>query len=112
MEKGVFMSLSNFSAMLTDWEQHAAEERSKIKKEISYFAVDDVKLRALAEVYRLPFDEVVANLIHQALLEVEEKMPYIPGDRVIRVEEGAPVYEDVGPMARYLAAQQQLKAEA
>lgn len=103
------MSLSNFSAMLGDWEKHAEEERAKITREVSYFASDDLKLKALAEVYKLPFDEVVASLIHQALLEVEEKMPYVPGDKVIRVEEGADVYEDVGPMAKYLEAQEQIK---
>ncbi len=36
-------------------------------------------------------------------------MPYIAGDKVIRVEESAEVYEDVGPMARYLEAQEHLK---
>ncbi len=104
------MSLSNFSHMLETWERHAEEERAKTTKEISYFAADDIKLRALAEVYQLPFDEVVASLIHQAILEVEEKMPYVAGDKVIRIEESSEIYEDVGPMARYLEAQQQLKA--
>lgn len=104
------MSLSNFSQMLESWEKHAEEERAKVKREISYFSSDDIKLRALAEVYKLPFDEVVASLIHQAILEVEEKMPYIAGDKVIRIEESAEIYEDVGPMARYLEVQQQLKA--
>ena len=104
------MSLSNFSRMLEQWEKHATEENAKIRKEISYFASDDIKLKALAEVYKLPFDEVVASLIHQAILEVEEKMPYVAGDKVIRVEESAEVYEDVGPMARYLEAQEHLKA--
>ena len=104
------MSLSNFSRMLESWENHAEEEKKKIKTQISYLASDDIKLKALAEVYKLPFDEVVASLIHQAILEVEEKMPYVPGDRVIRVEESAEIYEDVGPTARYLEAQEQLRA--
>ena len=104
------MSLSNFSRMLESWENHAEEEQKKVKMEISYLASDDIKLKALAEVYKLPFDEVVSSLIHQAILEVEEKMPYIAGNKVIRVEESAEVYEDIGPMARYLEAQHQLKA--
>ena len=103
------MSLSNFSRMLESWEDHAQSERAKIKAEISYFAADDVKLRALAKVYHLPLDEVIASLLHQAILEVEEKMPYVPGDKVIRIEESAEIYEDVGPMSRYLEVQQQLK---
>lgn len=103
------MSLSNFSQMLESWENHAQEEQKKFKTEISYLASDDIKLKALAAVYKLSFEEVVSSLIHQAILEVEEKMPYIPGDKVIRVEEAAEVYEDVGPMARYLDAQHNLK---
>jgi hypothetical protein len=105
------MSLSNFSRMLEAWGRHADGERAKIKKEISYFASDEIKLRALAEVYQMPFDHVVSSLLHQAILEVEEKMPYVAGDKVIRIEESAEIYEDVGPMARYLQAQQQLKGE-
>ena len=96
------MSLSNFSVMLEQWEKRADEEKSKVKREISYFANDEIKLKALADVYQLPFDEVVANLLHQALLAVEEKMPYVQGKKVIRVEEGTNVYEDIGPMADYL----------
>lgn len=106
------MSLSNLSALLENWEKHADEEKAKTSCEISYFKQDEIKLRALAEVYKLPFDEVVAGLIHEALLMVEEKMPYIPGGKVIRVEEGANVYEDVGPMAEYLKVMERLKVEA
>ena len=96
------MSVSNFAAVLAQWQEHAVQENAKVTREISCFAQDEAKLKALAEVYRLPFDEVVATLIHHALLAVEEKMPYVAGDKVIRVEEGANVYEDVGPMAGYL----------
>lgn len=105
------MPLKNFSAMLENWERHAHQEKAKIRAEISYFGQDEIKLKALAEVYRLPFEEVVAQLIHQALLVVEEKMPYVPGDKVIRVEEGTNIYEDVGPMAAYLEAMGRLQQE-
>ena len=49
--------------------------------------------------------------MHQALNTLEEQMPYIAGDKVIRVEEGEEVYEDVGPMPRYLAAKRSLADE-
>src|SRR5690606_34889748 len=80
-----------------------------VKREISLFENDDVKLRALSAMYSLPVEEITASLLHQALLELEEKMPYVAGERVIRVEEGANIYEDVGPMARYLEAQKALR---
>ena len=103
------MSLSNLAAMLENWKKHAEEEQSKTSREISFFRQDEVKLKALAEVYKLPIDDVVAGLIHEALLMVEEKMPYVPGDKVIRVEEGANIYEDVGPMADYLKAIERIR---
>ena len=59
--------------------------------------------------YSLPVEEITASLLHQALVELEEKMPYVAGERVIRVEEGANIYEDIGPMARYLAAHKALR---
>ncbi len=59
--------------------------------------------------YSLSEADVTAGLMHQAILEVEEKMPYVPGTKVIRVEEGSEVYEDVGPMARYLEILRELK---
>ncbi len=106
------MSLSNFSALLEEWEEHVDKEKGKIRREVSFYASDEVKLRALTEIYDLPFDEVVASLLHHAILEVEEKMPYVAGDKVIRVEEGSDVYEDVGPMSRYLEAQKRLRRQA
>ena len=35
-------------------------------------------------------------------------MPYIQGSKVIRIEDGEEIYEDAGPMPRYLAAQKAL----
>jgi len=107
---GTFMSVSNFAAVLAQWQEHAEQENAKVSTEIRYLAQDEAKLKALADVYRLPFDEVVATLLHHAILAVEEKMPYVAGEKVIRVEEGAHVYEDVGPMAGYLKLVEKYKA--
>ena len=35
-------------------------------------------------------------------------MPYVQGDKVIRLEEGDEVYEDIGPLPRYLDAQKKV----
>ncbi|GIX31856.1 MAG: hypothetical protein KatS3mg124_2328 [Porticoccaceae bacterium] len=105
------MSLSNFAELLQAWEQRAREERAKVRFEVACYRSDELKLRALAEVFHLPFEEVVASLLHHALLAVEEKMPYVPGEKVIRVEDSGEVYEDVGPMARYLEVLRRLKRE-
>jgi hypothetical protein len=105
------MSLSNFSGLLEQWEKHADEEKTRVSREVSLFKLDELKIKSLAAVYKLEFNEVIASLVHQALLEVEEKMPYIPGSKVIRVEEGADVYEDIGPTAEYLQILAGLKDE-
>ena len=104
------MSLSSFSTLLKEWQNHAEMEAQKLSRKVSYYAVDDLKLRALSEIYSLPVEEIMAGLIHQALLEVEEKMPYIPGNKVIRVEEGSKIYDDIGPMAKYLEVLKNLEA--
>ena len=103
------MSISTFSSLLEEWEKSAEKQAGKVPTTVSIYECDEIKLRALAKVYGLPLEEVTASLIHQALLELEEKMPYVAGDKVIRVEEGANIYEDVGPMSRYLKAQKELK---
>jgi hypothetical protein len=103
------MANSTFTSLLDEWEQAAHKKADMVSRPVSLFRHDEVKLRALSAMYGLPEEEVIASLLHRALLELEEKMPYVPGERVIRVEEGANIYEDVGPMARYLEAQQRLR---
>ncbi len=104
------MTISTFSSLLDDWESHADKQVGKVKREISLYETDLSKVQALAEVYSLPAEEILADLLHQAILEVEEKMPYVEGNRVIRVEEGEEVYEDVGPMSRYLSALEEIRS--
>lgn len=103
------MSENAFAALLEQWEQHAAREEGKVEFKTSLFESDTIRIAALAELYRMSFDDVVSSLIHQALHEVETKMPYLAGEKVIRVEEGEEIYEDVGPMPKYLEIQRQLR---
>ncbi|WP_207063748.1 hypothetical protein [Motiliproteus sp. SC1-56] len=98
--------------MLKDWERHCIEYHPKTTREVAIANEDMIKLEALAEVYRIPQEEIVANLLTHALREVEEKMPYIAGPNVIRMEEGDPVYEDVGPTPNYLKIKARLEREA
>jgi len=104
------MSMNTFSSLLEEWQDHAAKQVGKAKREVSLYEADMVKVEALATVYSLSIDEIVASLLHNALVAVEEKMPYVPGPNVIRVEEGAEIYEDVGPMVKYLEAQKAIRS--
>jgi len=102
------MPQRQFSALLKRWESDYLRRSHLISEQISLEQDDAHKLRALAQVYGIPKNEIAAALMHQALNTLEEQMPYIAGDKVIRVEEGENIYEDVGPMPRYLAAKKSI----
>ena len=89
---------------------HAIHAKEQISAEIFLNRDDLVKIEALAEVYQLPKNDLLANLINTALQEVEIQIPYVAGSKIIRTEEGDPIYEDVGRTPDYLAAQARLKA--
>ncbi len=98
------MSASLIRKMLHDWERRSTNAGELVKTEVVLNRLDLIKLEALAEAYELPADELLADLIGTALREVERQIPYEAGSRVIRVEEGDPVYEDAGRTPKYLAA--------
>ncbi len=98
------MSASLIKKMLQDWERRSTNAGELVKTEVELNRMDLIKLEALAETYELPAEELLADLIATALREVEQQIPYEPGPKVIRVEEGDPVYEDIGRTPQYLAA--------
>ncbi len=106
------MAHSYIGTMLDTWSNHTIEHQPKITKKIPIQKDDVAKLEALAEVYELPMDDIIANLISNALKEVEERIPYVQGNTVIRIEEGDPVYEDSGHMPTYLQAKRKLERKA
>lgn len=94
----------SFKTLLDTWsgkrEPELAAERFSIR-----LAVDDAaRVSALAELYPgNTAESLVTDLLNAALDEIEASMPYVPGDKVIREDEfGDPIYEDVGPMPRFL----------
>jgi hypothetical protein len=95
--------------MLDDWELRSTHVKEQVSTKIVLNRVDLIKVEALAEAYKLPASDLLANLINTTLLEIEEQMPYVAGDKVIRIEEGDPIYEDVGRAPEYLAAKARLQ---
>lgn len=67
---------------------------------------DAARIEALAEMYpNMGVEEIITDLIGSALDELETSMPYVQGTRVIAKDEfGDPIYEDIGPSARFHAA--------
>ncbi|MFW1677919.1 hypothetical protein ACFVYJ_09075 [Pontibacter sp. JAM-7] len=102
------MPNQNLSKLLEGWENRARHVSGRVDETLSLYQADSVKLEALARMYRLPKEEVVASLIHEALQELEAKMPYVPGNKVIRIEDGEEIYEDAGPMPRYMEEQRKV----
>lgn len=94
----------SFKQLLDSWRESAAAPRT-----VSAYAVrlpldDAAQLAALAEMFpgRTP-EQLISELLGQALREVAAAMPYVPGQRVISTDEqGDPVYEDVGPTPRFM----------
>lgn len=102
------MGNESLSKLLDEWEGRARTINGRKEEQLSIYKSDSIKLEALASMYKLSKDDVVATLIHEALNELEAKMPYIQGSKVIRIEDGEEIYEDAGPMPRYLAEQKKV----
>jgi len=104
-------SKKGFSKLLTEWEQRSADQADLIPTNIWLHESDHIKLLALSKLYQLSPNELACSLLQQALETLEAEMPYIPGDKVIRIEEGDEIFEDIGPTPRYLAAQKLAQEE-
>ncbi|MCV6611347.1 MAG: hypothetical protein OIF55_11300 [Amphritea sp.] len=102
------MPNNHVAQLLNELEQQATAKSKQVEYTFAVSQEDLIKIQALAELYQMSPDKLAAELLHTVLLEVEEKMPYKPGTKVIRMEEGDPVYEDVGPMPRYIAIKHRL----
>lgn len=98
------MSTSMVHTLLEGWEKQGKIQQQLVNCEVQLTRDDLAKIEALSEVYQLPKDQLLASLINKTLLEIEERMPYVAGNKIIREEEGEPVYEDIGPTPAYLKA--------
>ena len=96
------MTPNAFNDLLQDWTARQLSQRQKVTRTISLYDTDMVKVKALAAVCGISEQEIVASIIHHGLFELESKIPYEQGSKVIRVEEGEDVYEDIGVMPRYI----------
>lgn len=64
---------------------------------------DVARLKALAAIYPAhPARDILSDLVHAALDELEAAMPYVPGKKILALDDqGDPIYEDLGPTPRY-----------
>ncbi len=95
----------DFKALLQSWTQGATAARTAQAYRIRLPLDDAARLGALAEMFPgRTVEQLISELLAAALQEVAAAMPYVPGSRVISTDEqGDPLFEDVGPMPRFLA---------
>jgi hypothetical protein len=93
----------SFKTLLRRWETRPEVPKAEQQFSVRLPLEDAARVLALAEMYHLGEEEVITDLLHAALEEIIEAMPYVPGDKVIREDDhGDPIYEDQGPMPKFL----------
>lgn len=97
-----------FKTMLNNWESKSQEASERVEFTLTIDKHDLVKIKAFAEAYGLEEATITEGLIHSAIKEAEQAMPYVKGRDVIRVEDGDEVYADAGKTPAYVEAEQRL----
>src|SRR5215469_1927130 len=89
----------SFKELLESWRAQAAAPRTAASYAVQLPLDDAARLAALAEMFPgRTREQLITELLGQALKELVAAMPYVPGTRVISTDEqGDPVYEDAGP---------------
>ena len=100
--------MDTFKNMLNNWESKSQEASERVEYTITMDKHDLVKIKAFAEAYGLNEAMITEGLIHSALKEAEQAMPYVKGKDVIRIEDGDEVYADAGKTPAYVEAEQKL----
>ncbi len=95
--------------LVNHWQSTGDDSSPKTRLHIDISIQDAARFAALADLFpALKAQEIIAELLHTALNEVEEAFPYIKGDKQVgEDEQGNPIYEDIGYTPRFLALVQQ-----
>ena len=94
----------SFKTLLVTWEGTPAIRRTDEEYCLRLPLEDAARVEALAEMYPgVPREQLLTDLLHTALNELAESMPYVAGEKVISEDEfGDPVYEDAGETPRFI----------
>jgi len=103
------MANVHVSRLLEELERKAHHKATLTDVTFPISTEDLIRIEALASVFDMDKHELITSLLHTILQEVETSMPYRQGTKVIRVEDGEPIYEDVGLTPRYLAVKRKLE---
>jgi len=106
------MPHTNIESLLAKLKIRGDELSSRTPLTISIDTDDLIRLEALSRLYKLPMEELSATLMSEILQQVEARIPYKPGPKVIRVEDEEPIYEDIGDMPRYLEIKRAIEGQS
>ena len=90
--------MTRVKQLLNEWAEQS-QARPRVKSiPVKLTMLDYARIRALTEIFPDRNEEqILSELVTAILDEIEEALPYIPGDTVVAEDEfGDPVYEDVG----------------
>ncbi len=89
--------------LITRWGSHLHPQLAGKAYRMQLSLRDAARIEALQVMYPgCSEEEIVSDLVHAALDELEVTMPYVPGKRVIAEDDyGDPIYEDLGPTPRF-----------
>lgn len=95
----------SFKTLIAAWEDSPRVQRTDAEYCLHLPVEDAARVEALAEMYPgVSREQLLTDLLHAALDELQQSLPYVAGERVIREDElGDPVYEDVGLTPRFIA---------
>ena len=90
--------------LVSYWQGTHNNHSPKVRLHIEIPVHDAARLAALADLFpALKSEEIMAELLHSALDEVQESFPYVTGKKQISEDEqGNPIYEDDGYTPRFL----------
>jgi hypothetical protein len=94
----------SFKELLDSWRAGASSPRTARSYQVRLPVDDAARLAALADMFPgRSAEQLISELLSQALNELAAAMPYVAGKRVISTDEqGDPLYEDVGPTPRFI----------
>jgi hypothetical protein len=102
-----------FKPLLDHWKKAAAPVKTAQAYAVHLPLDDAARLHALTELFPgQTAEQIITDLLHAGLDEVEAALPYERGPKVIsRDDHGDPVYEDVGQTPRFIELSRQFKRE-
>lgn len=96
--------------LIPRWGNHQHPDQAGRPYQMQLSVRDAARLEALQIMYPdCSEEDIISDLLHAALDELEVAMPYVPGNKVIAEDDfGDPIYEDLGPTPRFYSLSHEL----